>query len=471
MKVGIIGGGILGTTLGYALARAGAQVDIYEAGPELGGLAGPLELTDGTLIDRYYHAILSSDSNLVALCAELGLGDQMRFKPTRMGFYDDGNIYPMTSTLELLRFPLLTWVDRVRLGQTVLGAMLVRDWRSLDDVSVEQWLVARGGRHAYETLWKPMLKAKFDGGFDDVPATWIWSRLVRMKSTRSGAAQKEEAGHIIGGYITLLEAMAQRIDAAGGHIHLRTPVQEIVLEQGRARALRLADGLHRYDAIVATVQTPLLSRLLPDASPAYRTHLQAQEYLGIICPVLVLDKPLTGYWTLNITDDTVPFTGVIETTTYLDPAFVGGRHLVYLPKYTAPGSEWQQKSDDEIRTIWVDALGRMFPDFDRSTIVEMPIGRHRFVEPLHPVGGLAQIPAVESPIAGLYVATTAQIYPALTNGESVSRHAQSVAAQVLAGGAPVREDAEALAAASSAATNGTHGADGTHVTRIRAAQQ
>jgi protoporphyrinogen oxidase len=446
MKVGIIGGGILGTTLGYALTRAGAEVDIYEAGPELGGLAGPLALADGTLIDRYYHAILSSDANLVDLCAELGLAGEMRFKPTRMGFYDDGNIYSMNSTLELLRFPLLTWVDRMRLGQTVLGAMLVRDWRSLDDVSVEQWLVARGGRHAYEALWKPMLKAKFDGGFDEVPATWIWSRLVRMKSTRKGASQKEEAGHIIGGYITLLEAMAERIQAAGGHIHLRTPVQEILVDNGRAHALRLAGETVPYDAIIATVQTPLLSRLLPSAPAAYRTQLEAQEYLGIICPVLVLNKPLTGYWTLNITDDTVPFTGVIETTAYIDPSFVGGHHLVYLPKYTAPGSDWQQKSDDEIRTIWVDALKRMFPDFDPATIVEMPIGRHRFVEPLHPLGGLTQIPGVEAPIDSLYVATTAQIYPALTNGESVTRHAQSVAAQVMAdhAAAPAKPMTEAV---------------------------
>lgn len=432
MKVGIIGGGILGTTLGYALARQGAQVDIYEAGPELGGLAGPLDLADGTQIDRFYHAILSSDSNLVELCAEVGLADQMRFKPTHMGFYDDGHIYSMNSTMEFLRFPLLTWPDRFRLGLTVLAAQMVRDWRNLDDVSVEQWLVARGGRHAYEAVWKPMLKAKFDGGFDQVPATWIWSRLVRMKSTRKGASQKEEAGHIIGGYITLLEAMARRLQAAGGRIRLRTPVQEIVVEQGRARALRLADGLVPYDAIIATVQTPLLSRLLPGAPAAYRAQLEAQEYLGIICPVLVLNKPLTGYWTLNITDDSIPFTGVIETTAYIDPSFVGGRHLVYLPKYTAPGSEWQQKSDDEIRGIWVDSLRRMFPDVDPATIVEMPIGRHRFVEPLHPLGGLAQIPGVKSPIGGLFVATTAQIYPALTNGESVTRHAQGVAAQVLA---------------------------------------
>ncbi|MFN8425686.1 MAG: hypothetical protein U0X87_05445 [Anaerolineales bacterium] len=63
-----------------------------------------------------------------------------------------------------------------------------------------------------------MLKAKFDGGFDNVPATWIWSRLVRMKSTREGANQKEMAGHLIGGYITLIKALTNKIVEAGGKV-------------------------------------------------------------------------------------------------------------------------------------------------------------------------------------------------------------------------------------------------------------
>ncbi|MFN8460814.1 MAG: hypothetical protein U0X93_03460 [Anaerolineales bacterium] len=56
-------------------------------------------------------------------------------------------------------------------------------------------LVAKVGRCDYvQNIWRPMLKAKFDGGFDNVPATWIWSRLVRMKSTREGANQKRWRG-------------------------------------------------------------------------------------------------------------------------------------------------------------------------------------------------------------------------------------------------------------------------------------
>jgi protoporphyrinogen oxidase len=442
MNVGIIGGGIMGISLGYFLSRQGVKVEIFEASPVLGGLAGPLELQDGTEVDRFYHAILSSDSHLRELAAELGIADQLRFRGTRMGFYYDGQIHSMNNLVEFLRFPPLGWIDRFRLGLTVLYAQFVRDWRALESVSVEKWLLRLSGRRTFQNIWRPMLRAKFDGGFQDTPATYIWSRLVRIKSTRSGASQKEEAGHLIGGYATLMKAMADKILAAGGKIHLRTPVQEVSVEYGRghasrgrdgtARGIRVGDQVRAFDAVVVTMQAPVFSRLVPNAPQEYSDYLNQTDYLGIICPLLALDRPLTGYWTLNITDDSIPFTGVIETTAYIDPQYVGGHHLVYLPKYTAPGSDWQKKSDDEIRAIWLDSLKKMFPDFDERSIQYLLIHRERYVEPLHRLNSTHLIPEVKTPVENLYLATTAQIYPALTNGESVSRHARH-AAQVILG--------------------------------------
>jgi protoporphyrinogen oxidase len=295
------------------------------------------------------------------------------------------------------------------------------------------------------------LRAKFDGGFENTPATYIWSRLVRMKSTRSGASQKEEAGHFIGGYATLIKAMVDKIQAAGGKIHLRTPVQEVVIEQGRARGIRVNGQDYSFDAVAVTVQAPLFRRLIPGASEEYKDFLAKTEYLGIVCPMLVLDRPLTGYWTLNITDESIPFTGVIETTAYMDPQYVGGHHVVYLPKYTAPGSLWQTKSDDEIRQIWLDNLKIMFPNFDERSIRYFLIHRERYVEPLHLLNSTDSIPAIKTPVENLYLATTAQIYPALTNCESITRHARQTA-QVILSSAPT-PGAEVAKAAGRAVIN------------------
>ena len=434
-RIAIIGGGIMGISLGYFLSREGIQVVIYEASPVLGGLAGPIVLEDGTEVDRFYHAILSSDRHLAGLCQELGIADQLRFKETKTGFYYRGAIHPMNNIVEFLKFPPLGWIDRFRLGLTVLAAQFIKDWRSLESVSVQSWLLKWSGPTTFQNIWRPMLKAKFDGGFDQVPATWIWSRLVRMKSTRGGANQKEMAGHLIGGYITLIKAMKEKILAAGGEILLNTPVREIVLENGAATGIRLASGeVIHYDKVVCTLQSPIFQRLIPNAAPAYLESLGKVEYLGIIAPLLVLDRPLSGRWTLNITDDRFPFTGVIETTSYIDPNYVGGHHLVYLPKYTAPGSEWQKKSDQEIKETWLANLKAMFPDFDETCVRYFLIHRERYVEPLHNLNETDLVPEVKTPLRNLYLATTAQIYPALTNGESVSRHAREAAGVVFPSG-------------------------------------
>jgi protoporphyrinogen oxidase len=140
---------------------------------------------------------------------------------------------------------------------------------------------------------------------------------------------------------------------------------------------------------------------------------------------------LCGCWKINFTVYRFPFTVLIETTAYIDPKYVGGHHLVYLPKYTAPGSPWQQKSDDEIKQIWLENLRAMFPGFDSSWVRYFLIHRERYVEPLHGLNETDSIPEVKTPVENLYLATTAQIYPSLTNGESVSRHARAAAEMVL----------------------------------------
>ncbi len=427
MRIAIIGGGIMGICLGYFLSQQGAEVEIFEASPFPGGLAGPLQLEDGTSIDRYYHAILSSDSHLIQLCAELGITDQLHFGETRMGFYYQNKIHSMNSALEFLRFPPLGWIDRFRLGLTILYAQFIRDWRQLEGISVEAWLVKLGGRRTFDNIWRPMLNAKFDGGFENTPATYIWSRLVRMKSTRGGANQKEEAGYLVGGYITLLKAMAEKIKAAGGQIHLGCPAQEIIIDRGQIRGVQINQEIRSFDATVVTSQLPIFQKLIPRAEHTYQKFLQQTGYLGIVCPVLVLDRPLTGYWTINITDNRIPFTGIIETTSYINPQHVGGHHLVYLPKYTAPNSHWQHMPDDEVRKIWLQNIKTMFPEFDHRWVRQFPVNRSRYVEPMHPLNSSKLIPAVKTPVDKLYLATTTQIYPALTNGESVSRHARRVA--------------------------------------------
>ncbi|RLI53682.1 MAG: hypothetical protein DRO93_13405, partial [Candidatus Thorarchaeota archaeon] len=134
MKVGIVGGGILGLTLGYYLSRAGYRVTILEKEERPGGLAGYMDMDDVT-VDKYYHGILVSDRTLLRLIYELGLGDKLKFKRTKMALFYGGRCFPMNTLKDLLNFPHLAFTDRFRLGYTGAYALLIRDWKRLEGIS------------------------------------------------------------------------------------------------------------------------------------------------------------------------------------------------------------------------------------------------------------------------------------------------------------------------------------------------
>src|SRR5438034_1561301 len=103
---GIVGGGFLGMTLAHRLAQHGQDVTLFEAAPQLGGLASAWNLGD-VVWDRHYHVTLLSDTYLRALLAELGLEQEIAWVEPRTGVYTDGPLYPIPHPLDHLRFPPL----------------------------------------------------------------------------------------------------------------------------------------------------------------------------------------------------------------------------------------------------------------------------------------------------------------------------------------------------------------------------
>ena len=204
-RVGIVGGGILGLTTAYRLLQAGVDVALYERSTDLGGLVGSFDF-DGNRVDRFYHVILPTDDRVRGLAEELGLGDRFRFRPTGVGFYDDGRLFSMNSLREFATFPLLRAARPARLASFVVRCQLTSDPTALDETPLEEWLTRRCGRRVVERLWAPLLDSKFDGRYDDLPATYIWARTRRMSKTRDSAG-REIMGWLEGGYETLIDAL------------------------------------------------------------------------------------------------------------------------------------------------------------------------------------------------------------------------------------------------------------------------
>lgn len=441
MNAVVVGGGLLGLSTAYFLAREGHEVTVLEAGPQLGGLATDVEV-DGIRVDRFYHCILNADHSLLSLIDEVELRDQLRMHPVRAGFFTNNRTYPISTPVDLLRFPPLSPFDRLRLVRSLLACRRVKDWESLEKVDVESWLRRLSGDRVFDLVWRPLLSAKFDGNFSNTPATYIWSRTVRMADTRSSGGRRELAGHLVGGYQTLARRLAEYIEFYGGSVLVNHPVDELHTRDGQVTSLTAAGRTFTCDAAVLTVPLPISGKLLKNrtaegtesstqtaAIDRYAEQvIGMQGYLGVVCVLLMLKRRLSDYYTLYLADGKLPFTAVIETTNIIDPTLVGDRHLVYLPKYVDPQSDIFNESDDSIRSTFLAALKRIYPDLQDDDIIAAPVFRAPYVEPLHPLGSFGTVPPIETPIRGVWLGSTKHFYPRLNNGDAVTYLGRQLAA-------------------------------------------
>ncbi len=426
MTVGIVGGGLLGLGIAHELAKAGIEVELYEADKRLGGLAGSTRI-GGVAVDRYYHCVTTDDHKVVSLAEELGLS--IRWRPLGVGFYHDSRRCSMSTPLEVLKFPGLRIDDKARLAAFVLACGRISDHEALDEVAIEEWARRKSGNRLWEHLWAPLLDSKFDGRYDDLPATYLWSRMRRTAGTRDRKG-REVMGAIEGGYQALVDRLAERIRGLGGKVHLKAPIRHIPASAtGRALGVVTEDGLREHDTVVTTQLRPNLQGIL---APELDAQLGADplRYMGIVCLVARVKKSVSPYYAINITDRRVPITSVVETTHVVNPAAVEG-HLIYVPKYVQSTSPDLGRSSEDITEEFLGHVKTLFGDFDRSDVIASQVARARVAEPVHVAGVANRIPPVFG-APGLAVASSARVHPNLVHGQAIAGVAEHVAGEVIA---------------------------------------
>lgn len=410
-KVAVIGGGIGGLTAAHWLAKAGAQVVVYEASDQLGGLGTFFQYRDVHL-ERFYHCMLPSDKHLLGLLQELDLVDQIYWKETSFGFMSNGRLYGLNTPLELLQFSRLSWIDRIRVGVTGLWGSICSS-NGLDDVTCVEWLSRLSGRRAFETFWKPMLQAKFGDRYHDVPALWFWTRFNREKG-----GKKECKGYIHGGYRRIIDTLVKSIESHGGVIRLQAPVQKLdLIENGQLVVCTDQAENEVFDRIVVTAPIFFLQNALKDGNlDNVAKRIDADiDMQGVINAVFMLRRGFTKHYWVAAIDDDIPFQGVVESTTLLDKSDTGGVHLIYLMNYLYRTDPRFQQSDDVIIRSYVNGLSRLFPDFKEDDVIDSFVFRAPFVEPLYTTGFQRRKPPIVLLPEKLYLATATQVYPDVTS--------------------------------------------------------
>jgi protoporphyrinogen oxidase len=415
--IAILGGGITGLTSAFYLLRAGARVTLFEAQPELGGLASYFDFGPFWW-DKFYHCVLTSDRPLLQLIDDLGLTSKMQWNATRVGFFADEKLYSMSSSLDFFKFrPLNLW-QKARLAAGILYACRIKDGRALEGELASQWLTRVFGEKNYQKMWGPLLKCKLGACREQASAAFIWATITRLYSTRQNGSQQERLGYVQGGYRTVFNRLVDEVKKMGGCILTNAPVQQITSENGKV-ALQVGGQERRYDRVIATIPNKPFVAIARDLSAEYVRKLEAVTYLGVVCVVLVLKRRLSPYYVTNLANEDFPFTGIIEMTNLISAQETQGRHLVYLPKYTSPGDPLFATADDEIWAEFRKHLLRAIPDFKDSDVEKRFTFRERFVQPVPTLHYGEIVPEMKTGVEGLILANTTQIINSTLNNNAM----------------------------------------------------
>jgi protoporphyrinogen oxidase len=408
MSLLIIGGGATGLAAAYIAAKRGERVTLLEGSDRVGGLLSTFEV-GGTKLECFYHHFFTHDREINWLLEELNLDRDIHFVETKMGMYRYGKTHPFTTSKDLLLFPGLNFIDKLRFGLTSIFLSRQRNWQKYENISALDWFYKWAGKRVTETIWEPMLKIKFGEYAGEIPLAWMIGRMTQRLKSRS--AGKEKLGYLKGSLQRLVDALESRLQELGVKIIKNAPVTELIFEGNKAIGANTPQGEFRADRTLVTIPTCYLAKLIPSEFAEYRDRLEKIEYFGAICAVVITQKPLSEIYWLNVGDPGFEFGGAIEQTNFLPPEEYQGLHLTYLSRYATWRESILHQSDREIATVFRHQLTSIFPDLEQKGIKEIKVFRTKTAATVCDRNFSQKIPNYRTPIPNLYVANMAHVYP------------------------------------------------------------
>jgi len=308
--------------------------------------------------------------------------------------------------------------DRVRVGLVTLYLQRISTasgrWKTFEKITAWEWLRKHAGTRAFDHMFGRQLRAKFGPRAEEVAMVWFWNKIYLRTQSREGLLGEEKLGYIMGSFNVLIDRLAEACTEQGVELNVGVGAQAIRQgAEGESRFTVVGTGGCEtpVDAVVATTPSPILLRLFPEIEEPYRMKLTSAVYQGAVVALLMLDRPLSDTYWMNIVDERLPFTGIIEHTNFIGPEHYDGNHFVYVSKYVDWDHPYVTMPDDELLEHYIPKLQIINPEFERCWIKQHWIFRERAAQPIIGLNYAQRIPEHRTPIDGLYLANTAQIYP------------------------------------------------------------
>jgi len=407
MKIAIIGAGYAGMSAAYDLRKTGHEVVIFESADYVGGLAsGFKEPHWDWSVEKFYHHWFQSDSAMMGLINELGWMDKVMFpRPFTVMLYKD-KFHPFDSILKALLFPGLGFgLDKIRFGFVGLFLRLTNNWKALEQVTADEWMMKWAGKRVYEQMWKPLLIGKFGPYYKDVNMAWMWAR-IKARTTRLGTFE--------GGFQRFADMFAEKLRGMGVEIRLEAQVKFIKRNQPAGLSVDANGVIESFDQVLVTVSPNLMAKLCPDLPEEYLKGLLELKSMGAVVMTLSLEHHLSedGYYWFNLPKDAgYPMLALVEHTNFISPEHFGGDHIVYAGDYLELGHEYFSLGDEQLLGRFLPAFKKINPEFSREWVKKVWVTKTNYAQPVPLLNHSKNIPAIQTPVQGLYFASMSQVYP------------------------------------------------------------
>jgi len=272
MKVVVIGAGPAGLSCAYELVKAGAEVEVYEASPYLGGMARSFDLW-GQRVDMGPHRFFSREKHINDFFTTLVKDDYTLVnRVTRIYYRNRFFHYPIRLFNVLRNLPPQT------IFMILWEYLRVKMFPIKNPTTFEEWVSNRFGRKLFEIFFKhyseklwgiPCSKIDADWAAQRIKSLSLWEALVSAIFGNKGDKHKtllDQFAYPNNGTGTLYERAAEFVEARGGKVKLQSPVKKVMQDAGcMITGIELMDGsIVTADYIVSTMPVTLLLKGLQD---------------------------------------------------------------------------------------------------------------------------------------------------------------------------------------------------------------
>ena len=425
MKIAIIGAGMTGMTAAWNLKKQGHDVTIFEKENVPGGLArGFREPQWQDSVEMFYHHIFKSDSAILGLAKDLGLSDLVVFRSPKTVMFYKGKFYPFDTIPSAIAYPGLGFgINKIRFGLVGLYLKLFSPWRQMEKVTAKEWMMKYAGESVYRSMWEPMMLGKFGENYaDKVNMAWLWGRL-HSRTTALGTFR--------GGFQAFIDLFAEKLRLAGVQFEFNKRVSQIRKLADSDFQIQTDDSEEHFERVIVTTSPQSFAAMAPDISEEYRSKLLDLKSMGAVVMVISLKNPLSpeGYYWYNLPkNEGYPCLALVEHTNFVPKDRYNGETIIYAGDYLETSHENFSLPREELLQKMIPGLKKINPDFDESWIIKSWKFSAAYAQPIPLINQSEKIPAIETPVNGMYLATMSQIYPwdrgtnyAVALGNEVSR--------------------------------------------------